>query len=260
MAQKRLDTPATPPPATRHRRSLIVDVYNGAVHGDFAPELGFAGITTQVICGFIPVIGTLCALRDFNACRRYHDGLGMVLNGFSLIPFFGGLPKLAEVARGARHYAEGLHAVHSVQHGLAGRQRPAAAGSLPAAHRPNPAAAFSLWIGLLIPVITPLLAVGFAQWVAPPLHLTTAAQLLFVGLLGLVVPLLAILAGHAGRRRARGQVGYGSGRGMASVGLTLGYLYLIAFAVIAGSFMAIYHPDFSHLFAKVITARLPGGR
>ncbi|HEY7832751.1 MAG TPA: hypothetical protein VIG30_04195 [Ktedonobacterales bacterium] len=262
MSQKPVSTqaPPQPPPAAAHHTSVAVDFYNGAVRGDFAPELGLAGITAQVVFGFVPVIGTLCALRDLIACRRYHDGLGMVLNGFSLIPFLGGLPKVAEVARSVRLYAEGLHAVHSVHHGLTARQRPAAGAAAPVEHRPNPASVFSLLIGLFIPVLTPLLAVGFLQWVAPRLHVAMASQILVVGVIGLAVPLLAVVTGHAGRRRARGQMGYGSGRGKASVGLTLGYLYLVAFAIIAGIFLAIYRPDFSHLFATIFAARAPGGR
>lgn len=253
MASTRTNDQA-PAPVAKRRYSLIGDVYNGAVHGDFAPDLGLAGITTQVVCGFVPVVGTLCAARDFVACQRERDRVGMLLNGLSLIPFLGGIPKLAEVVRGIRIYAEGIHAVHAIHHYRKLGQSSPDAAAQPAIleRRSNPAAMFSLLIGLLVPVIAPLLVMGFEVLLAPHVPITTASNILMVALLGLAVPLLAILFGHAGRRRARGLRGYGSGRGIATTGLTLGYLYLVAFLAVAGVFLYLYRPNLAHVFASLL--------
>ena len=51
--------PARPPRGGRAR-----DIARGAVLGDFAPVLGLAGAATQVVLGYLPVVGTLGALRD----------------------------------------------------------------------------------------------------------------------------------------------------------------------------------------------------
>ncbi len=79
------------------------DIFRGAIKGDYARRLGIPGRLTQAVMGFIPVIGTVCAFRDFFACRSKHDRVGMVLNGLALIPFLGGFPKTAEVIRAIRH-------------------------------------------------------------------------------------------------------------------------------------------------------------
>lgn len=252
-------------PGARRRYSLFGDLYSGAVRGDFAPELGLAGITAQVVCGFIPGIGTLCAFRDFVACQRSHDRLGMLLNGLSLVPFLGGIPKLAEVARSVRLYAEGIHAVHAIHHFhrmAHSRRHPqdaalAPAPKTPVEHRHNPAAVLSLLIALSVPVAAPLLALAFEIWLAPMMRLDITWQVLIVALLGFAVPLAAIIAGHAGRRRARGQTGYGTGRGIATTGLVLGYLYFLAFLAIAGIFLFIYRPDLTHVFSQLFAALAP---
>src|SRR5690348_10990607 len=59
---------------------FVVDVWRGAVIGDFATEIGFFGALTQALLGFVPVIGTLCAVRDLIADMRMGDRLGMLLN------------------------------------------------------------------------------------------------------------------------------------------------------------------------------------
>jgi hypothetical protein len=85
------------------RPSVLADIYAGAVRGDFAPTLGVAGIVTQIIVGFLPGIGTICAARDFIADRRNHDRLGTLLNALALIPFLGGFPKTAAVLHSVHH-------------------------------------------------------------------------------------------------------------------------------------------------------------
>jgi hypothetical protein len=91
---------------------FFADIYLGAVHGDFAPRLGVPGLTTQIVMGFIPVVGTCCAFRDFIADRRKHDRLGAMLNALALIPFLGGFPKTAAVLHSVRHVG---HVIHKAQ-------------------------------------------------------------------------------------------------------------------------------------------------
>jgi hypothetical protein len=92
-----------PPPQGPRRRPPAVwpiDILNGAFRGDYCTNLGYMGYITQGICGFLPGIGSLCAFRDFFAAMRHKDRLGMVLNGFSVLPIAGGFPKTAHVIRG----------------------------------------------------------------------------------------------------------------------------------------------------------------
>lgn len=90
-------------PVPQPRPGFIADVFNGAVRGDYTPYLGIAGHVTQAVFGFIPIIGTICALRDFFADRRKKDNFGAFLNFLALIPFLGGFPKTALVIRSIRH-------------------------------------------------------------------------------------------------------------------------------------------------------------
>jgi hypothetical protein len=90
----------TAPTPVRH--TLAVDVYLGVMRGDFAPEMGGAGRLAQVICGFIPIVGSVCAIRDLIADYMQRDFLGVTLNGLAVIPFIGGFSKIAVVARSIR--------------------------------------------------------------------------------------------------------------------------------------------------------------
>ncbi len=82
--------------------ALFVDIYRGAVLGDFARELGLAGIVTQIVFGFLPLIGTLCAVRDAWADWRYRDYVGFGLNVLAVFPILGGLPKVVDRLRSVR--------------------------------------------------------------------------------------------------------------------------------------------------------------
>jgi hypothetical protein len=107
--------------ATETRRKhipLIVDVYRGAVRGDYAPEMGIPGYTTQALVGFIPVVGTCCALRDFMADRKKKDNFGALLNGLALIPFLGGFPKTARAIRSVRSIGGSAQYVTNVERRL----------------------------------------------------------------------------------------------------------------------------------------------
>jgi hypothetical protein len=87
-------------------RSLAYDMYRGAIWGDFDRDLEVAGAVTQAAVGFIPVIGTICALRDVLACIGRRDLLGIILNMFAAIPVFGGLAKTADALHTMHRYHE----------------------------------------------------------------------------------------------------------------------------------------------------------
>ena len=96
-------------PFTRHQRtSALQDMARGAFQGDFAPQLGLPGAATQVALSFVPVVGTLCALRDAAADRRRGDRPGVMLNLMSALPGVGGLAKTAEVVRHAKRLKRGF--------------------------------------------------------------------------------------------------------------------------------------------------------
>ena len=92
-----------------HHYSLPRDIYFGAVLGDFAPTLGIPGAVTQVALGYVPVVGSMTALRDAAADWKLHDALGVILNLLAIFPVLGGLSKTADVVHT-------LHRLHRVQH------------------------------------------------------------------------------------------------------------------------------------------------
>ncbi len=96
----------SPLPAHRRPAPWLIDILNGAFRGDYCPNLGYSGYFTQGVCGFLPVIGSMCAFRDLLAAMRHKDRLGMVLNGFSLLPIAGGFPKTALVLRSAKNFSQ----------------------------------------------------------------------------------------------------------------------------------------------------------
>ncbi len=93
-----------------YKHPLLHDIYLGAVRGDFAPEMGGAGRLTQVVVGFMPFFGTVCALRDMLADARLRDWLGTGLNAAACLPFIGGLSKVAAVLRAVRRTGRVLKA------------------------------------------------------------------------------------------------------------------------------------------------------
>lgn len=103
-------------PISPSKHTFIGDIYAGAVHGDFDRHLGAAGHVTQIIFGFIPLVGTLCAVRDFVADRRMGDHLGAVLNFLSFVPILGGFPKTAAVLHNLRHVGGVVRAVGHIRH------------------------------------------------------------------------------------------------------------------------------------------------
>jgi hypothetical protein len=102
-------SPATRPP---RRRSFVGDVSAGLLLGDFARDLGLPGAVTQVAISFVPLIGSMCAVRDLTADLRHHDGLGAFLNVLALTPIFGGFSKTFEVMRSTAHVGHAVHSAH----------------------------------------------------------------------------------------------------------------------------------------------------
>lgn len=86
-----------------YRRSFLGDVAAGALYGDFAHDLRIPGALTQIVLSFIPLIGTICALRDLVADMRHRDRVGIILNFFALAPVLGGFSKTLEVLRAFAH-------------------------------------------------------------------------------------------------------------------------------------------------------------
>ena len=90
------------------RRSFLGDVVAGAFLGDFERDLRIPGAVTQIILAFIPLIGTICAVRDLIADLRHHDRTGAFLNALALAPVLGGFSKTLEVVRGFAHVSHAL--------------------------------------------------------------------------------------------------------------------------------------------------------
>lgn len=107
-----VEAPAFAAPYPR-RRSFFGDIIAGAFLGDFARDLRIPGAVTQIILAFIPVIGTICAIRDLIADLRRHDRTGAFLNVLALAPVLGGFSKTLEVVRGFAHVS---HAIRVTQH------------------------------------------------------------------------------------------------------------------------------------------------
>jgi hypothetical protein len=91
-------------PAPQPARSMMLDLYRGAVWGDFDQDLGVAGAAAQSTIGFIPVAGTLAALRDLFACIGQRDALGTVLNLLAIFPVLGGFAKIADAVHTLHRY------------------------------------------------------------------------------------------------------------------------------------------------------------
>src|SRR5690348_6029072 len=96
--------PAQPVMVVPAPRPLASDMLRGAFLGDFDTDLGVAGALTQAAVGFIPVVGTVAALRDLIACIGRRDPLGIVLNMLAAIPVFGGLAKTADALHTLHRY------------------------------------------------------------------------------------------------------------------------------------------------------------
>lgn len=110
-AQVHVAPAAAAPPKPRHR-SIFGDMVRGAFLGDFAIDLGIAGAIVQIIFGFTPGLGDICALRDSFADLLRRDWLGLGLNILALVPVAGGFPKTIEVLRTLSHLGHVGHVAH----------------------------------------------------------------------------------------------------------------------------------------------------
>ena len=74
----------------RARKFVSLDTPNDSDLGDLAIDIG---------AGFLPVIGTAQAGRDFERARREDDKLGMALAGVGMVPVVGGVGRVANKLR-----------------------------------------------------------------------------------------------------------------------------------------------------------------
>lgn len=108
--------PVAVPAPPRRRRSVMSDIMRGAFLGDFADDLGIAGATVQIIFGFTPGIGDICAIRDTIADAIRRDWVGLGLNILAMVPIAGGFPKAVEVIRTLSHLGHVGHIAHRRAH------------------------------------------------------------------------------------------------------------------------------------------------
>jgi hypothetical protein len=66
---------------------------------DSPADQDVADIGADIALGFVPVVGTAQAGRDFERARRENDKLGMVLSAAAGVPIVGGVAKTANAAR-----------------------------------------------------------------------------------------------------------------------------------------------------------------
>jgi hypothetical protein len=119
--------------------SFVLDVFRGAILGDFAHDLHVPGAVTQAVLGYVPVVGDIIAIRDAIHDTLHRDALGVFLNILALFPVAGGIPKTIEVIRSTRH----IHQAYRRGH--------------PKSPKPSRAGKFSSWVTFLF---------GFASFVA----------------------------------------------------------------------------------------------
>ena len=210
----------------RERTSVIGDVVRGALLGDFAHSLGPAGAITQIVIGFLPVAGTLAAVRDLLADLAIGDALGMLLNLIAMFPVLGGIAKTAEV----------LHHLRRLQRSVRGFTTPASVLTEPDDQRggrgPNFYSMISLFLGVTAPVLSAGLAIYGLVVLAPTLGWSSTLQRLILLVAAIfLAPVFGVIAGHFGSHRARRIHGRSAPRPVARIGLALGYIYLIVFAV-----------------------------
>lgn len=94
---------------------IVRDIVRGALLGDWAGELGLPGAATQVALNFVPVVGTVCALRDAAANWRTRDRTGIALNLLAIIPVIGAVAKTAEVWRHVQRLRRGFEVTYRVR-------------------------------------------------------------------------------------------------------------------------------------------------
>ncbi|HEX9068703.1 MAG TPA: hypothetical protein VF807_08030 [Ktedonobacterales bacterium] len=130
------------PDISAARHGFLTDIWYGAVLGDFDRTKRIPGALTQIIFGYLPVVGSICAARDALACLQQRDGVGVLLNALSFIPVVGGVAKTLDVVHGTMRLRE-----------AAVRQRAQAA-------RPKRSLLASLGVALLLSLFAIVYGVG----------------------------------------------------------------------------------------------------
>src|SRR5262249_45699541 len=159
------------------------DIFRAVLLGDFAGHLGPAGGVTQIVISFTPGIGTLAAMRDFIADVSKPEPLGIVLNGFSMLPVLGGFSKTAEVMNRVQMVDESFVVVHGV------RERKAFADGQKHDIPKNRIARWSVTAAIFAPLVAVILLAAQIGFQLP----------LAVLWYSFALPLLAIVFGHWGK-------------------------------------------------------------
>ncbi len=142
-------------------RSLAFDLYRGVVWGDCDLELGVAGSLAQAAVGYIPVVGTLAALRDLLACLGQRDRLGIVLNLLALFPVAGGLAKTTDALHTIHRYHRRVQRrARRTQHVAAYRAVQAPGSVVSVEHRAHRSGCASLVLSLMVVGVAALYGVG----------------------------------------------------------------------------------------------------
>lgn len=257
MANKQASDPHQK--SAQHRYSLLRDIWKGAVQGEYADHLGLVGALTRIAIGFIPVVGTACALRDYFACRRKRDNIGAALNAMALLPIAGGFPQAAETIRDMTLTMEMMHSGAHYLRGVAisrdatdwSKHADAEETPEPAAtHQPdNAMQAHERSLATDVERVTPVDTGSerrITTAVSPPrddkrndLALFSlcsgilAPMLLLLGV-GILVPPITVVTGHLAMRRARRMTGSRYARpAMSRIALIIGYVELISFGIAA---------------------------
>lgn len=211
------------------------DIWLGLFYGASAVDvLGSLGVITWIVTGFVPVLGTIVALRDARYAFRVRDWWSLVFNLIGLVPFLEGFSAFAILARFKR-YQHVMHSAHQVAHAMKHGRRLGAVGrraatstfvtgaahgvsTLSTAHydQPTPrqgnrAAWPAFLFGLLLLFLAPAVV---AMAIAANVNSTGLLQLFslpkLLGLIGLVVGaslVLVLFAQHARQvsKRLEGQ-------------------------------------------------------
>jgi len=111
------DAPTLPGSASSQPRyHPLRDMWRGAVYGARVVDLlGPLGIFAWIMTGFVPVLGTLVALRDAQYAWKVRDGWSLLFNVLGLLPFVKGFATVAMLAR-VKRYHQVLHSAHHVAH------------------------------------------------------------------------------------------------------------------------------------------------
>jgi hypothetical protein len=91
---------------------LVPDLYRGIVLGAYAiDDLHGPGLVAWIVSGFVPVLGTIAALRDGYYSFEVREWGAFLLNLLGLLPFMKGFTNVLD-----RVLARRLHYVHHIAH------------------------------------------------------------------------------------------------------------------------------------------------